>query len=369
MSVPTGRFPLTFSLLVSLAGGVFAQHSAVVSLPDSIAAAGTQVVWVKKVPRYCEGPATDPADGTVYWSEQREGSTNDWPIWKMNPGNPSDTGSRWITASNQTNGLFVDSQGRVLAAQKGKIVRYAKSGAQDSVLATSGGSVTFNQANDLSVGANGAIYFTDLGSQVYFLDATRKLKVAATGLQGANGVEWIEEQNAVYVLEANGNKITRFTVGSDGSLTNPQPFRTMPIPDGADLDSHGNWYVGSYGDGAVHVLNAKGDSIGRITFNMDAGQYNPSSGKQGNIDNCHFGGAGNKTLYCTGDGGLFSINLKIPGRVWAASVTTGIHSSGRAATPKADAGKTYRADGRMLTEKDGMPGKSGMDSGIPLKAP
>jgi hypothetical protein len=33
-----------------------------------------------------------------------------------------------------------------------------------------------------------------------------------------------------------------------------------------------------------------------------------------NADNCVFGGADLKTLYITGDGGLYSIQLKIPGR-------------------------------------------------------
>src|SRR5690606_31092240 len=299
MSNPSGRSPLLISAFAALAAGAFAQHTALVDLPDSIAAPGTQVVWVKKVPRYCEGPATDISTGTVYWSEQREGNNPEWPIWKINPNTPSDTGTRWIMNSNQTNGLFVDYQGRVSAAQEGKIVRYAKTGAVDTVLATSGSGATFNQANDLSVGRNGAIYFTDLGSQVFYLSPSGQLKVAASGLSGANGVEWIEEENAVYVLEANGGKITRMDAGADGTLTNPKLFHSVNIPDGADLDSHGNWYVGSYGDGAVYVLNAKGERIGKITFNMENGQYNPSGGPNGNIDNCHFGDADNKTLYCT----------------------------------------------------------------------
>jgi sugar lactone lactonase YvrE len=326
------------------AAAVAAQHSAVISLPDSILEPGTKVTWVKKVPHYCEGPATD-GSGIVYFTEQRGNSDQNWPIWKIDISNPSDTGTRWVVQSNQTNGLFADANGRVYAAQKGKIARYKKDGSLDATLAASGtGGVAFNQANDLSVGKNGALYFTDLGTSVYYLDPSGQLKVAAAGLVGANGVEWIEEQNAVYVLEADGSQISRFDAGSDGTLTQKKKFISLQVPDGCDLDIHGNFYVGSYGDGAVHVINANGQDIGKIAFKMDSGPYN-SDGDQGNICNCHFGGAENKTLFCTGDGGLFSIRLKIPGRAWPAATTTGL-GVGPGLKGRMPPKKGFRADGR-----------------------
>ena len=319
-----------------------AQHSAVIDLPDSIMAPGTQMKWVKKVPKYCEGPAVDLADGTVYFTEQLDNSNMNWPIWKINPANASDTGSRWISASNQSNGLFVDGQGRVIAAQKGKIVRYKKDASVDVVLATSGNGATFNQANDLSLGKDGSFYFTDLGSQAFFVDAQGKLKVAATGLSSANGIEWLEDEKVVHI-QAGGNRV--FDAASDGMLTNGKTFYPVPGPDGCEVDSHGNWYMASYTEGKVFVANAKGTKIGEITFKMESGQYDARGGQQGNIDNCHFGGAGHKTLYCTGDGGLFSIDLKIPGRAWAAAVPTSARI-GALLMPRDPGAKAFRADGR-----------------------
>jgi hypothetical protein len=148
--------PSLSALALWAAGIGHAQHTAVVDLPDSIAAAGSEVTWVKKVPFYCEGPAVDLNDGTLYFTEQHDNSDMNWPIWKINPANPSDTGSRWITASNQSNGLFVDGKGRVIAAQKGKFVRYNKNGTVDATLATSGNGANFGQANDFSMGADGS---------------------------------------------------------------------------------------------------------------------------------------------------------------------------------------------------------------------
>lgn len=363
-SIP-GRSPIpgpsgpafAFAAALVLAGAACAQHSAVVDLPDSIAAPGTQVVWVKKIPFYCEGPAVDLADGTVYFTEQHDNSDRNWPIWKINPANPSDTGSRWIVQSNQSNGLFVDGQGRVIAAQKGKIVRYAKSGAVDSVLTVSGSGATFDQANDFSMGKDGSIYFSDLGSQIFYLDAARRLKVAASGLNSANGVEWVEEEKGLYVNA--GGHLVRFDVGADGSLSNQKTFYgAMSGADGMEVDSHGNWYIGSYTEGAVHVCNAAGMPLGKITFKMESGPYDSRRGTQGNIDNCHFGGPGNTVLYCTGDGGAYSVQLKIPGRKSAAALPTALAARKGVALAPAQA-KAYRADGRFwrnLTGADGMDG-------------
>lgn len=346
------------------AAAASAQHSAVITLPDSIMEPGTQVTWVKKVPRYCEGPATN---GTlVYFTEQHANSDPNWPIWKLDLSNPADTGTRWV-ASGQNNGLFVDAKGMVYSAQNGKVVRLKQDGSVDATLAASGtGGVSFKQANDLSIGKNGALYFTDLGSSVYYVDPAGQLKTAASGLKGANGVEWVEEQNAVYVLEVNASQISKFDIGAGGALTLNKKFATLTQPDGCDLDSHGNFYVGSYGEGAVHVINANGQDIGKIAFKMDAGQYNVSPGDIGNICNCHFGGTDNKTLFCTGDGGMFSIRLKIPGRAWPAAGATGIGAWPRSPST---AGKTrgfFRIDGRYWLEGLAKKPAAGRHPALPL---
>ena len=350
-SVSAQRAVLCVLLYASVAA---AQNSAVITLPDSIMEPGTQVTWVKKLPRYCEGPATD--GGTlVYFTEQHANSDPNWPIWKLDLGNPNDTGTRWVQ-TGQNNGLFVDAKGMVYAAQNGKVVRFKKDGSLDVTLANSGaGGITFKQANDLSIGKNGAIYFTDLGTSVYYVDAAGQLKTAASGLKGANGIEWVEEQNAVYVLEVSASQVSKYDVGPGGALTLNKKFATLGSPDGCDLDIHGNFYVGSYSEGAVHVINANGQDLGKIAFKMEAGQYNPTAGDMGNICNCHFGGPENKTLFCTGDGGLFSIRLKIPGRAWPAAATTGIGIIPRFAPKARESSGAFLINGRYLPE--GLTGK------------
>jgi gluconolactonase len=186
------------------------------------------------------------------------------------------------------------------------------------VMVTSGtNSVTFNQANDLSIGSKGDIYFTALGSAVYYLSTSRQLSTVTTNIGQANGIEWVEEQKAVYVNSTQGG-VYRFAIDStNNTLINRTTFLSttaMPGTDGGCIDSHGNRYVASYSQGQVRVFSANGDSIGRITLGNPPGTFNNRAGAAGNADNCAFGGSDLKTLFITGDGGLYSIRVKIAGR-------------------------------------------------------
>src|SRR5690606_31868473 len=79
--------------------------------------------------------------------------------------------------------------------------------------------------------------------------------------------------------------------------------------------SHGNFYVAGFQDGVIRVFNAKGDSIGRIVPKVVTSNFEGFQNAQGNVSNITFGGPDMKTMYFTGDGGLYSLRMKIPGRV------------------------------------------------------
>jgi sugar lactone lactonase YvrE len=302
-----------------------------VSLPDSILAPGDTLQWVRKVPYYCEGPAYDAATGYVYFTQQIGNNVPNWPIWRVKPG--VDTGIVWYR-SYQNNGLAFDAQGRLVAAQNQRISRLKQaavgdSGVVDTTLVTSpSNGVTFNQSNDLSIGTNGAIYFTALGSAVYYLSPSRVLSTATSTtypISSANGIEWIEEEKAVYVNSAvNTGNVYRFGIDSATNAFNSRAAflatgTSIPSPDGGTVDIRGNRYVASYGQGEIRVYNKAGVLLGYIRQRLASGIYDSvsSSGRvgiSGNACNAVFGGPDMKTLYITGDGGLYSIRLKIPGR-------------------------------------------------------
>ena len=319
------------SILIGIASTSSIAAPNIIDLPDSLWA-GDSVTWVRKVPFYCEGPAYDELTGHVYFTQQIGNSTPNWPVWRVKPG--ADTGIVWYN-TYQNNGLEFDYQGRLIAAQNGRISRLTgpspvtkgsgSGGHPDTatILASPNNGVTFGQANDLSIGKKGDIFFTTLGSAVYYMSPSKVLYTATnTGatIAGANGIEWLlSDTNSLYVNANSSSKVYKYTIGANGSLSNRTDFvAAIPGPDGGTYDSHGNRYVASYSRGEIRVYSAKGDSIGRIALRVQSGIYDSvqSSGRvgnSGNADNCVFGGTDLKTLYITGDGGLFSIPLKIPG--------------------------------------------------------
>lgn len=374
------------ALALSLATVPAAAQQNLIELPDSLwpagqaAQAGDSVNWVSKVTGYCEGPAWDPATGAVYFTEQAQsGNGAHWPIRRVKPG--TDSGSIWYN-NLQSNGLYFDHAGRLVTAQNGRLTRFKaitpgnEDPVVDTVLVTSGtDGVNFNQANDLSIGKNGAIYFTDLQNRVFHLSATGRLSVATTNIASANGIYWLEEENAVYVHSAttNGN-IYRYDIEAEtGALINRTTFITgVNTPDGGTLDVNGNRYVASYNLGEIRVYNAAGTYLGRIALRVQNGTpYDAVSfrqGNQGNASNAVFGGADMKTLYISGDGGLFSIRLKIPGRLPQGpqdpiSVKDLVHERKRNMGAKESLPRVYDVRGRVTTE--GWHGATVMSTSLP----
>lgn len=300
---------LALSLTLSPFAPASAQDPGTATLPDSLMAAGTRVEWVKKLPAYCEGPAVDHA-GVVWFTEQQSNSTPAWPIWKIDPAAAGDTGTVFLRNSDQANGLSFDMQGRLVATQNRKITRFEKNGGA-TLLAESGKGAVFGQANDISLGSNGSFYFTDLGSNVFHVDSSGALKTAYSGASSANGIFFFEESRAVYVNQ--GGQVTRFQIGAGGTLSNPTRYCSVNGPDGGAVDSHGNFWIASYSDGAIYVFGAGGNQVGKIVMKA-SGIYDTRPGNQGNTSNAAFGGPDGKTLYITGDGGLYSLKVKVAGR-------------------------------------------------------
>jgi sugar lactone lactonase YvrE len=316
---------LLLSMIVAgTAASVKAQT--IIQLPDSLYTAGDTITWVKKIPTFNEGPVWDAATGYVYFTRQQLGSTT-WPIIRIKPG--VDTGVVWVASPGEANGLDLDPQGRLVAAQRGKFTRYKADGTVDSVLFTSpNNGVTVGLINDLSIGGNGAIYFTTNNTQIYYLSPERLVTLAYSTASMANGIEWVSEDSAVYVNES--RQVKRYKVNANGTLSNPTTVATMAAgsgqtyADGGTIDSHGNRYIANFQLGEIKIFNPNGDSIGRIVPRVVTSGFEGFSGGQGNTSNAVFGGPDLKTLYITGDGGLFSIRLKIPGRVRPGYGTTGI---------------------------------------------
>ena len=316
------NFSLLWAACLFGAGTTLAQS--VVELPVSLADAGTTVQNVlTQDPRAgqnnvalggTEGPAVDSA-GNLFFSEYGRSL-----IWRVPP---VGTATVFTTVSSQTLGMDFDPQGRLVMPQNGIVLRFNTNGTRDTLI-RNGSGLTLGGLNDLSITSAGHIMITNhSNNRLFLLNPNGTLLDSVTIAGTPNGIEYVEETQTVYVTQSGSNSVTRF----NWSPTSGPTFRTaalartnfipsVPFPDGITMDSLRNLYVVSNSTGTVVVYSPAGDSIGRITVRGRA---------MSNATNCVFGGPGNRTLYITGNGGVYSVQLKVAGRRRPLG-TTAIHA-------------------------------------------
>jgi gluconolactonase len=254
---------------------------------------------------FTEGPQWIEADGTLLFSD-----INGNTIHRLTP--PAAI-SPYRMPSNNSNGLAIDVQGRLLAAEHGaRRVSVATLGQAEVTLVERYQGQQLNSPNDLVVRSDGTIYFTDppygLGNRqrevpfngVYRIDPLGALEVEWEGPLSSrpNGIALSPDEQVLYVADTVG-LVRAYDVLGSGALTNERTLvPNISGPDGMAVDSAGNLYV-TAGTG-VEVYGPDGHSFGVIPVPRQPA-------------NCAFGGADHRTLYITARQGLYRVSLSIPG--------------------------------------------------------
>lgn len=295
-------------ILAGLAWAAPSLHAAhQVNLPASLAAPGAQVVDVLVGLAYSEGVAVDP-DGNVFFSEDPD--YDDGRIRKITPAGEK---SVYKDPSRGSNGLEFDNQGRLHICMHDSLLRVEKDG-KVTVLHASTASASIGRVNDLSVSSMGSVFFTNLNGNTLFFRNTSG-QITTKTFSGVNGVEWIEEKSIVYVASGGLQKCK--VDNTTGALSDCAVFAggTNGATDGLTVDVQGNVWHANWSLGKVFVSDSTGKELGSITIDAATVQgKHGTNGAMGNADNCHFGGPDLKTLYITGDGGLYKIDLLVAGR-------------------------------------------------------
>ena len=216
------------------------------------------------------------------------------------------------TPSNNSNGLTLDREGRLIACEHGlrRVTRTAADGSL-SVLAERYPGKRLNSPNDVVVRSDGAVYFTDppygVKEEERELDFQGVYRISPDGKAlillvkdfiKPNGLAFAPEQKLLYVNDTEGGHIRAFDVAADGTLANSRIFAQVPGADGMKVDSEGNVYCTSAT--GVMVFDRSGKHLG--TF---------SAAEQ--PANCAFGDADWKSLYMTCRSGLYRVRLTVPG--------------------------------------------------------
>jgi len=216
-----------------------------------------------------------------------------------------------------SNGLALGPSGERLAAarHKSRSIAYFSDDRQSTTdIASAFEGKPFNSPNDLTFRRDGNVYFTDpdfqAGAQkpqpltrVYRVDPSGVVSVVDDTITNPNGISLSPDQSTLYVA---GNLeqgfVRSYPVAADGSVGPGTTFLPgVTVPDGMAVDCAGNVYVTEHTNRRIRVVSPEGREIGQIV-GMDA-----------NVTNAAFGGPERRTLFITGTGRLWALNLPVPG--------------------------------------------------------
>jgi gluconolactonase len=214
--------------------------------------------------------------------------------WRRLPEGPELT----TFAAGMSNGLTLDRQGRVLAAEHygRRVSRVAEDGTR-TVLAEHFQGKRLNSPNDLVVKSDGSIYFTDPpygvrpstpgvprpadwwtkpipGKEqpchgVYRLSPDGTVHLLVDDCALPNGLAFSPDESVLYVDDSARKHIRAFAVRPDGTLTGSRILLDMTsddagVPDGLKVDQQGNLFC--TGPGGVWVCRPDGALLGRIVL-------------------------------------------------------------------------------------------------------
>ena len=171
----------------------------------------------------------------------------------------------------------------------------------------------FNSPNDLAIARDGTIWFTDPDFQraagpggqdktrVYRVGTDGNVSVVDESIANPNGIALSPDERTLYVAGGGEQGVLRAYDLVDGQPRGQRDLATgVQVPDGLAVDCLGNIYLTEHNRRRVRVLSPQGEAL--ATISVDA-----------NITNAAFGGAQRKTLYLTGAGAVWSIELDVAG--------------------------------------------------------
>ncbi len=229
----------------------------------------------------------------------------------------SDTLSKWdgkkITVLNHTvgcnhNGLALTPKKTFMlacTAEKGAILELDMSGKQLRRWDHDANGKPFEGGiNDVIVAKNGGVYATVFGQfldkptyvwgrLLYLAPGADKWIEVAGDLNYANGVGISPDQKTLYVSETVGNCILKFTINTDGTLSNRANFALLNLlvpnrvnswwlgPDSMKIDAAGNMYVAQWTGAKVLKIAPDGKLLHIFDIRAGNGTTNIAFGPGG----------------------------------------------------------------------------------------
>ena len=258
---------------------------------------------------FTEGPVWDPA-GFVWISDESENRI----VKAYSDG-------RWETMVSlvDPDGSTYDEQHRLLSTASGlrSIIRLSSDGKSFIVVVNSFHGKKLNTPNDIVMGPDGAIYFTDptidmtpaqkqdqeLPPSVYRLDQHHTLTLLTDQIKAPNGLAFSPNGKYLYIDDDMQRNILRYRF-KHGTISHKIVFGDMTsqtepgVPDGMKVDRKGHLFVS--GPGGIWVWNKKGAHIGTIQMPK-------------RMANLTWGGPNLSTLFIAAAGTVYTLPTKTHG--------------------------------------------------------
>jgi gluconolactonase len=264
---------------------------------------------------FTEGPVWDP-HGFLYVSDEEKNKLS-----RVYPDGRVET----LLEIGDPDGSTIDAKGRLVttASVLRAIIQVGPDG-KYKVLADKYDGKRFNSPNDVILGPDGALYFTDptldlpKGEKqevpfqgVYRLGMDGSVRLLTSELQQPNGLAFSPRGDRLYIDDTQQHEIRVYDSGANGELKNGRLFGKEEgrggVPDGMRVDVQGNLYV--TGPGGIWVWDADGRHLGTVMM--------PES-----TANLNWGDADYRTLYITAKTSVYRLKTKtrgfVPGRDQAA---------------------------------------------------
>ncbi len=287
---------------------------------NDIVAEGETPVRVADSYSFTEGPAADER-GDVYFTDQPNNKIYRWDC-------ESGKITLFTDQSGRSNGMYFDAQGNLITcadmdnqlwrfdmrSTSGRMLPQGRKNGQVEILITDYRRKLLNGPNDVWIAKDGGYYLTDpyfkrdywtrnperqqpVEGLYYLAPGGKQLVMLDSTLNQPNGLVGTPDGKYLYVAEAKANRILRYDIQTDGSLSNRQVFADMGS-DGMTIDDRGNIYL--TGDG-VTVFDKDGHKIAHFPIPEDW------------TANVCFGGKEHNILFITASKSVYTLKMLVHG--------------------------------------------------------